>query len=156
MHNSLQGKTALVTGGARGIGADIATTFAAAGASVMITDILRAEPCFGPYGATKSAVDRLTRVGAVEAGKLGWNIRVNCLYPGIIETAMQTKLQQDLVDLGFYPDAESIGAAVIDRTPLGRVGTVQDVARTALWLCSDDASFITGAGIPVDGGMSQA
>ncbi|MDE2442011.1 MAG: SDR family NAD(P)-dependent oxidoreductase, partial [Betaproteobacteria bacterium] len=56
---------------------------------------LVASPAFGPYGATKSAVERLTKVGAVEAGPQG--IRVNCLYPGIIATDMQTKLQNDLV-----------------------------------------------------------
>jgi 3alpha(or 20beta)-hydroxysteroid dehydrogenase len=115
---------------------------------------VRSEPCFGPYGATKSAVDKLTKVAAVEAGKLGWGIRVNCLYPGIIATDMQTKLQQDLLDLGFYPDAESLAADLLARTPLGRVGTVQDVTSAALYLCSDAASFITGAGIPVDGGMA--
>jgi len=261
----LDGRIALVTGGARGIGADIAWAFAAAGASVMITDILttegrataeqirrsggqasflehdvrderawqsaidttvqefgglttlvnnagieetgplaefdvdafrrlfdinvtglflgmkhamramrpggsagkggsilnlsslaalRAEPCFGAYGATKSAVDRLTKVGAVEAGKLGWGIRVNCLYPGIIETAMQDKLQNDMVQLGFFPSVEAVQEALITRTPLGRVGKVSDVTQAALYLSSDAASFITGIGLSVDGGLS--
>jgi len=261
----LDGKIALVTGGARGIGADIARAFAAAGAAVMITDILtaegrataeqirkavgrasflehdvrdeqtwqavidatvqefgglttlvnnagieetgplaefdvdafrrlfdinvtglflgmkhamramrpggsagkggsilnlsslaalRAEPCFGAYGATKSAVDRLTKVGAVEAGKLGWNIRVNCLYPGIIETAMQDKLQNDMVKLGFFPSVEAVQEALITRTPLGRVGKVSDVTQAALYLSSDAAAFITGVGLSVDGGLA--
>ena len=115
---------------------------------------LRAEPCFGGYGATKSAVDRLTKVGAVEAGKLGWNIRVNCLYPGIIETAMQDKLQNDMVKLGFFPSVEAVQEALIMRTPLGRVGKVSDVTQAALYLSSDAASFITGVGLSVDGGLA--
>jgi NAD(P)-dependent dehydrogenase (short-subunit alcohol dehydrogenase family) len=115
---------------------------------------LRAEPCFGAYGATKSAVERLTKVGAVEGGKLGWNIRVNCLYPGIIDTAMQDKLQNDLVRLGFFPSIEAVQETVLTRTPLGRVGTVADVTQAALYLSSDAASFITGVGLSVDGGMA--
>jgi len=115
---------------------------------------LRAEPCFGGYGATKSAVDRLTKVGAVEAGKLGWNIRVNCLYPGIIETAMQDKLQNDMVKLGFFPSVEAVQETLIARTPLGRVGKVADVTQAALYLSSDAASFITGVGLSVDGGLA--
>jgi 3alpha(or 20beta)-hydroxysteroid dehydrogenase len=117
---------------------------------------LRAEPCFGAYGATKSAVDRLTKVGAVEAGKLGWNIRVNCLYPGIIETAMQDKLQNDMVQLGFFPNVEAVQETLITRTPLGRVGKVADVTQAALYLSSDSASFITGVGLSVDGGLALA
>ena len=74
---------------------------------------MRAEPCFAASGATKSAVDKLTKVGAVEAGQLGWGIRVNCLYPGTIETAMQDKLQNDLVDLGFFPNVEAIRESVL-------------------------------------------
>jgi NAD(P)-dependent dehydrogenase (short-subunit alcohol dehydrogenase family) len=115
---------------------------------------LRAEPCFGAYGATKSAVERLTKVGAVEAGKLGWGVRVNCLYPGIIETAMQDKLQNDLVNLGFFPSIEAVQQNVISRTPLGRVGTVADVTEAALYLSSDAASFVTGVGLSVDGGLA--
>lgn len=111
-------------------------------------------PCFGPYGATKSAVDKLTKVAAVEAGVLGANVRVNCLYPGIIATAMQDKLGQDLLKLGVFPDPESLQAFVIGRTPLKRTGTPEDVANAAAYLCSDEAAFITGIGMSVDGGMA--
>ncbi|MBR9869263.1 MAG: glucose 1-dehydrogenase [Oceanospirillales bacterium] len=112
------------------------------------------QPCFGPYGATKSAVDKLTKVAAIEAGVLGAGIRVNCLYPGIIATAMQDKLGQDLLRLGVFPDSESLQEYVISRTPLKRTGTPADVANAAAYLCSDEAGFITGIGMSVDGGMA--
>ncbi len=65
-------------------------------------------------------------------------------------------MQQDLIDLGFYPDAETVASQVLERTPLGRIGTVEDVTKAVLYLSSDAASFITGVGIPVDGGLAVA
>jgi len=115
---------------------------------------LIASPGFGPYGATKSAVERMTKVAAVEAGALGTGIRVNCLYPGIIATAMQDKLQADLVAMGVMPDNAAVEEFIIGKTPLGRFGTPEDVAKAAAYLCSDYADFITGIGLPVDGGMA--
>lgn len=115
---------------------------------------LVASPGFGPYGATKAAVERLTKVAAVEAGALGTGIRVNCLYPGIIATDMQEKLQADLIAMGVFPNPEAVGEFVISKTPLRRQGIPDDVAKAAAYLCSDYADFITGVGLPVDGGMA--
>lgn len=115
-----------------------------------------ASPGFGPYGATKAAVERMTMVAAVEAGALGIGVRVNCLYPGIIESDMQTQLQQDLVRLGAFPDQTAITAAIVARTPLHRIGTPEDVACATAYLCSDMASFVNGVGLPVDGGLAIA
>lgn len=109
---------------------------------------------FGPYGSTKSAVDKLTKVAAVESGVLGADVRVNCLYPGIIATGMQDKLGQDLLDMGVFPDAQALQDYVIGRTPLKRTGTPDDVAKAAAYLCSDEAAFITGVGLSADGGMA--
>ena len=50
------------------------------------------------YSATKSAVDRLTRVAAMESGKLGYGVRVNCIYPGLVPTAMGAGLANDMAD----------------------------------------------------------
>lgn len=113
---------------------------------------LVASPAFGPYGATKSAVERLTKVGAVEAGAQG--IRVNCLYPGIIATDMQTKLQNDLVQIGAFSDLTAVEAFLVSKTPLGRIGTPEEVAQAAAYLCSDYADFLTGVGLSVDGGTA--
>jgi len=56
--------------------------------------------------------------------------------------------------MGFFQNEEQMQAYAIDRTPLGRLGTVEDIANAALFLCSDLASFVTGVGLSVDGGMA--
>jgi 3alpha(or 20beta)-hydroxysteroid dehydrogenase len=112
-------------------------------------------PGIAGYSATKSAVDRLTRVAAMESGKLGYGVRVNCIYPGLVPTEMGNQLAQDVVTLGLFPSvAEAVGA-VVGLTPQGRLGEVADMADAVVFLASDAARFITGAGLPVDGGMGM-
>jgi 3alpha(or 20beta)-hydroxysteroid dehydrogenase len=110
-------------------------------------------PGIGGYSATKSAVDRLTRVAAVESGKLGYGVRVNCVYPGLVPTEMGTQLAADMASLGLWPSAEAAVTDVIGLTPLGRLGDVGDIADAVVFLASDGARFITGTGLSVDGGM---
>jgi 3alpha(or 20beta)-hydroxysteroid dehydrogenase len=112
-------------------------------------------PGIAGYSATKSAVDRLTRVAALESGKLGYGVRVNCVYPGLVPTEMGMKLAQDMVTLGLWPSAEAAVGDVIGLTPLGRLGEVSDMADAVVFLASDASRFITGAGLPVDGGMGM-
>ena len=112
-----------------------------------------AYPAIAGYSATKSAVDRMTRVGAMEAGKLGYGVRVNCLYPGLAPTEMGMKLATDIATLGLAADVNAAVASVIEQTPLGRLAEVSEIADAAVFLCSDQARFITGVGLPVDGGM---
>ena len=112
-------------------------------------------PGIAGYSATKSGVDRLTRVAALESGKLGYGVRVNCIYPGLVPTQMGARLAQDMVTLGLWPSAEAAVGDVIGLTPLGRLGEVADMADVVVFLASDAARFITGAGLPVDGGMGM-
>lgn len=112
-------------------------------------------PSIAAYSGTKSAVDRMTRVAAAEAGKLGYGIRVNCIYPGLVATDMGIKLANDMVKLGLAPDAATAVKGVVDLTPLGRLGEVRDMADAAVFLVSDASRFITGIGLPVDGGMGM-
>jgi len=127
------------------------------GAVVNISSVAAtiAFPGIAGYSATKSAVDRLTRVAAMESGKLGYGVRVNCIYPGLVPTEMGTQLAHDCVRLGLFPSvAEAIGT-VVALTPGGRLGEVADMADAVVFLASDAARFITGAGLPVDGGMGM-
>lgn len=94
------------------------------------------------YSATKGAVAALTRGLAVEYAHFG--IRVNYLAPGFIETALTERALAN----------PAIAKALIDQTPMRRFGTPDDVAKAALFLASDDAGYITGAGLTVDGGMA--
>jgi 3alpha(or 20beta)-hydroxysteroid dehydrogenase len=112
-------------------------------------------PGIGGYSATKSAVDRITRIAAVESGKLGYGVRVNCVFPGLVPTAMGSKLAVDMAEIGLWPSAEAAVGDVIGLTPLGRLGEVADMADVIVFLCSDAARFITGTGLSVDGGMGS-
>ena len=127
------------------------------GAVVNISSVAAtiAFPAIAGYSATKSGVDRATRVAAMESGKLGYGVRVNCIYPGLVATDMGLQLANDIVAAGLAPSVEEAVGGVIGQTPLGRLGEVPDLADAVVFLCSDAAPFITGAGLPVDGGMGM-
>jgi len=93
-----------------------------------------------PYTHSKGAVLQVTRDLAV--GNAAHGIRVNCLCPGFIRTPLTIGLREQ-------PDIEQ---ALVARHPMRRLGDPDEVAKAALFLASDDASFITGAALPVDGG----
>jgi 3alpha(or 20beta)-hydroxysteroid dehydrogenase len=112
-------------------------------------------PGIAGYSATKSAVDRLTRVAAAESGALGYGVRVNCVYPGLCPTEMGNQLAVDVANIGLFPSPEEAAGAVVGLTPLGRLAEVPDIADVVVFLASDGARFITGAGLPVDGGMGM-
>ena len=95
------------------------------------------------YQATKGAVRLMTKTAAVQYAAEG--IRVNSVHPGVINTSMLSE--------GVPPDVqEQLKAA----TPLGRLGEAEDVAAAVLFLASDEASFVTGAELVVDGGYTAA
>jgi NAD(P)-dependent dehydrogenase (short-subunit alcohol dehydrogenase family) len=96
------------------------------------------------YSATKGAVTALTRGLAVEYAPFG--IRVNALCPGFIHTALTARALRN----------PAIEKALVDSTALKRLGQPEEIAKAALFLASDDASYITGAELAVDGGMSAA
>lgn len=95
--------------------------------------------CEVHYSAAKAGIIGLTRALAKEVGPSG--ITVNCIAPGVIQTAMLDAFSEE--DLH----------ALADETPLGRIGTPQDVAETAVFLAGDGARFITGQIIGVNGGF---
>lgn len=94
----------------------------------------------GAYAASKAAVNALTRVWASELGPFG--ITVNAVQPGLIDTRLNA----------YMPD--STRDYVTSRTPLGRLGKPEEVASVTAFLASEEASFVNGAVIPVDGGLS--
>lgn len=95
--------------------------------------------CEAAYSATKAALIGLTKALAKEVGPSG--VRVNCITPGVIDTDMNAQL------------TDEDRAALADETPLGRIGQAEEVAKTALFLSGEDASFITGQVVGVSGGL---
>lgn len=112
-------------------------------------------PAISVYSATKSAVDRLTRVAAMESGKLGYGVRVNAIYPGLVPNEMGANLANDVARLGLFGSPEEAVGAVVEQTPSGRLASTEDIADAVVFLASDRAGFVNGAGLPVDGGMGM-
>jgi NAD(P)-dependent dehydrogenase (short-subunit alcohol dehydrogenase family) len=112
-------------------------------------------PSISIYSASKSAIDRLTRVAAMESGKLGYGVRVNCVYPGLVANEMGIGLANDVARLGLFESPGEAVTAVIGLTPSGRLAAQEDIADAVVFLASDRAKFINGAGLPVDGGMGM-
>jgi NAD(P)-dependent dehydrogenase (short-subunit alcohol dehydrogenase family) len=106
------------------------------------TNALGGEEEFADYNASKGGVLQLTRTMAVELG--GEGIRVNCVCPGFIDTPLNRVLG----------DEAGFSAYERDRIPLGRRGRAEEVAAAYAFLASDEASFIHGAALVVDGGQT--
>lgn len=138
---------AMRPGGAAGTGGSVVNV-----ASVAATIVF---PGIAGYSGTKSAVDRITRIAALEAGKLGYGVRVNCIYPGLVPTTMGMKLAVDMAELGLFPSPEAAVEAVVGLTPSGRLGEVADMADAVVFLASDGARFVNGTGLAVDGAMGS-
>lgn len=98
-------------------------------------------PAQAPYVASKHGVIGLTKSAALEYGTQG--IRVNAVCPGVIHTSMVDSVIEVIPDI-----IETLNK----QAPVGRIGQPQEVAECILWLCSDDASFVTGHALAVDGG----
>src|SRR5438034_51918 len=142
MEGRFAGRVVIVTGGASGIGAATARAFAAEGARVVGADVDR-DRGLAAYNAAKAGMINLTRTAALELASAG--IRVNAVCPGLIATPALARA------LGGAPEREERARAAV---PVGRFGRREEVARAILFLASDDASYITGTTLVVDGGLT--
>jgi NAD(P)-dependent dehydrogenase (short-subunit alcohol dehydrogenase family) len=104
------------------------------------------EPNLAAYDSSKGAVINLTRQLAVEYARDG--IRVNCVCPGWIDTGFNDPI---FVEAGM--DAAAIAAMVEQWVPMNRQGSAEDIAPSIAFLCSDDAAYITGQALVIDGGL---
>jgi 3-oxoacyl-[acyl-carrier protein] reductase len=114
-----------------------------AGSIVNLTSVvgIHGNPGQANYAASKAGIIGLTKALARELGTRG--VRVNAVAPGYIDTELT----------GVLPD--EIREAILGNTPLGRLGEPEDVARAVRFLCSDEAAFVTGAVLLVDGGLGM-
>lgn len=95
------------------------------------------------YTASKHGVNGLTKSAALTYANIG--VRINAICPGYIETPMMERA---------YAEKEHLKSNTVSRHPIGRLGLPEEIARAAVWLCSDSASYITGHLMVIDGGYS--
>jgi NAD(P)-dependent dehydrogenase (short-subunit alcohol dehydrogenase family) len=117
----------------------------AEGASVILTGSvasIKGFESFGVYNATKAAIRSFARTWIVDLK--GRNIRINVLSPGHIDTPGLS---------GLYDEAQKAGA--VSNVPLGRLGTADDMGKVAVFLASDDSSYVNGVELFADGGVAQ-
>ena len=161
----LKNKTAIITGGTKGIGLAAAELFIKEGANVVICGRggsddgaalaakLGANCSFFAlnfaYAASKAAVEAMTKCAALYCGEQKLAIRVNAVAPCYIITPMAV---QDAAEKGMTIEQYETEMAVDH--PIGHLGKADDVARAYLYLASDDASFVTGTTLMVDGGYT--
>lgn len=99
------------------------------------------------YCAAKAAVVMLTKCLALDGAAVG--VRANCVCPGFVETPMLERW------LEAQPDPTAVRAAVTGQHPLGRLGAPRDVADAFVYLAGDEAAWVTGAALVVDGGLTS-
>ena len=115
---------------------------------------LRGEPGGAAYGASKAGVIGLVRTLSVELAHHG--INVNAVAPGQIQTALNARDVEALARLEGRPASKLLREHLERRVPARRMGAVEEVAAAFSFLASDDARFVTGAVLPVDGGELAA
>lgn len=104
------------------------------------------------YNATKGGVRLFTKGVALECAQSRWPIRVNSVHPGVIDTPIWTKVNPAMITEG--ENAIDVAAMAELGVPTGQAGYPRDIANGVLFLASDDASYITGTELVIDGGIS--
>lgn len=106
------------------------------------------------YNASKGAIRLFTKAIAIEFAQKRMGIRANSLHPGFVRTPLLDFGMQRWADQGLAPSAQALIDGLDAATPLGRIARPEEIAGPALFLASDDASYVTGAELVVDGGWT--
>lgn len=106
------------------------------------------------YCTSKAAVGMLTKCLGIEFAALGYNIRVNSVHPGGIETAMLNSILNRYVEIGAVPSLDVALAGVNRSHPIGRMGRPDELGGGVVYLCSEAASFVTSSELVIDGGFT--
>ncbi len=106
------------------------------------------------YSMTKGGVALFTKSAALEFARKGYKIRVNSIHPGITETDMGRQVFTMRAHQLGTNDLDAARQQSLERLPIGRLGTATDIAKGIVFLASDDAAFMTGSGLVVDGGTT--
>ncbi|HWD59919.1 MAG TPA: glucose 1-dehydrogenase [Stellaceae bacterium] len=106
------------------------------------------------YSMTKGGVTLFTKSAALEFARKGYRIRVNSIHPGVIQTDMGEQTFSARARNQGSNDVEAARKVALATHPIGRLGVPNDIAKGIVFLASDDAGFMTGAGLVVDGGLT--
>ena len=106
------------------------------------------------YSMTKGGVTLFTKSAALEFGRKGYRIRVNSIHPGVIQTDMGEQTFVARAQRSGTNDTAQIRQTVTENVPWGRLGVPMDIAKGIVFLASDDAGYMNGAGLVVDGGVT--
>jgi 3(or 17)beta-hydroxysteroid dehydrogenase len=106
------------------------------------------------YSMTKGGVTLFTKSAALEFARKGYRIRVNSIHPGVIQTDMGEQTFAARARSHGTNDTEAARKVALTTHPIGRLGVPDDIAKGIVYLASDDAGFMTGAGLVVDGGLT--
>ena len=106
------------------------------------------------YSMTKGGVTLFTKSSALAFGRRGWKIRVNSIHPGVIETDMGAQTFTARANQLGTNDPDGAKSIALKQHPIGRLGVPEDIALGIVFLASDDAGFMTGSGMVVDGGLT--
>ncbi len=104
------------------------------------------------YAASRAAVVSMTKSAALDWASRKYSIRVNAVLPGSVRTELSQQTYEELMKTGMT--LEQAIAYMTNLHPIGRLGTVDDVAQAVIYLASSNASFITGTALTVDGGRT--
>jgi NAD(P)-dependent dehydrogenase (short-subunit alcohol dehydrogenase family) len=108
------------------------------------------------YSMTKGGVTLFTKSAALEFARKGYRIRVNSIHPGVIQTDMGAQTFVARAQRTGGNDTAAVRQVVTDSVPWGRLGVPMDIAKGIVFLASDDAGYMNGAGLVVDGGVTAA
>jgi 3(or 17)beta-hydroxysteroid dehydrogenase len=106
------------------------------------------------YSMSKGGVTLFTKSAALSFGRKGWKIRVNSIHPGVIDTDMGAQTFASRARQAGSNDVDGARSVATKQHPIGRLGVAEDIALGIVFLASDDAGFMTGSGMVVDGGLT--
>src|SRR5271166_2804382 len=106
------------------------------------------------YSMTKGGVTLFTKSAALEFARKGYRIRVNSIHPGVIQTDMGAQTFVSRAQRSGSNDTAAVQQAVTETVPWGRLGVPADIAKGIVFLASDDAGYMNGSGLVVDGGVT--
>ena len=113
---------------------------------------LKGAPGLAAYNATKGGVRLFTKGVALECAQNRWPVRVNSVHPGIIDTPIWTKINPEFFEEG--QNAVDLDTMAAESVPTGELGFPRDIANGVLYLASDDARYVTGTELVIDGGLA--